>query len=76
MFFLTCGNEFIYVVSVGVRTKGASSAHVPSTEQLQSVTVAAGVLTMCPWALSCRRQSQPGFGVIKLSLSIEVQIFT
>lgn len=26
---------------------------------------------MCPWALSCRRQYQPGFGVIRLSLSIE-----
>lgn len=52
MVFLRCGNEFIYVVSVCVRTKGAGSAQVPSTEQLQGVTgglvIAAGIFPMCP----------------------------
>ena len=38
MVFLRCGNEFVYVVGVCVRTKGASSAQVQSTEQLQGVT--------------------------------------
>lgn len=35
MVFLRCGNKFIYVVAVCVRTK--SPADVPSTEQLQGL---------------------------------------
>lgn len=37
MVFLRCGNKFIYVVGVCVRTKSASSAHLPSTEQLRGL---------------------------------------
>lgn len=43
MAFLRCGNQLVFVVTVCVRTKGASSARAHSAKQLQGSQVGPSV---------------------------------